>query len=1014
MLGMVCAACGQSPLEGPAGVRPTPLVVPNERAQLQARYVAARQQEAAGDDRYHVAARTRLPLADAEGPGLTAMNPAQGLELSFRAAGARVAPREGRWELGLTATELTCGTTVHRLPRTEPASPVAPNRIDFQSSVSGVPVTEWYVNGPLGLEQGFTIGASPCASERTTLGVVIELTGLSPLLATGGEAGPAGEIVELRDSAGSLVARYGGLLAMDAAGRALASRLAVAGARLQLEVDLAGAAWPVTIDPLLWVMQKKLLASDAQPGDFLGTSVALSGNTAVVGATFDDDNGESSGAAYVFVRSGADWTEQQKLKPSDGVAGDRFGWPVAISGNTVLVGCYLDNPQGAESGSAYVFVRSGSTWTQQQKLTAADGAAQTWFGYSVALDGDTALVSRHGDAAIRGSAYVFVRSGSTWTQQQKLTAADGLAGDYFGGSVALSDNTALVGAYVDDNQPDDRQGSAYVFVRSGTTWTEQQKLLPSDGSAEDWFGWSVALWGDTALVGAFRDDPNGFDSGSVYAFTRSGTTWTEGQKLSASDGATTDYFGHQVALSADKAVVAAAPDFANTQDTGAAYVFVRSGNAWTEQQKLVTSEGVTNDEFGASVAISGTTVLVGAQRDGDTALAAGTGTAFVFSFGLEHGDACSLDSDCASLRCIEGLCRDIPRGEACSPGDVCETGHCQDGVCCSSACQGICQACTNALTGEPDGTCAPIPADEDPDGDCEMDATFPESCGADGLCNGQGLCRAYAKASTPCGATTCAAGVESSAVCDGVGQCDTTSRSCAPFVCAADACGSTQENGTECVDGTECVSGHCTDGVCCESACQGQCEACAEAGSEGECVVVTGAPRGDRSACSGEPDVCGGECDGMNEMKCSYAPVTRVCGSACEAGRQTLSSCDGAGECVAAEPEVCGGYACAAAACHTSCDSDAACAEGFVCFEQACLPRGPRCAEGDGNNCEPTPSDSGIESGCGCRVPGGSTAPSWPLPALVGLGALLLGRRRPRTASLDEPRDIREGAEGRR
>jgi hypothetical protein len=198
------------------------------------------------------------------------------------------------------------------------------------------------------------------------------------------------------------------------------------------------------------------------------------------------------------------------LPGADGAEGDRFSYSVALDGDTVLVGAYRDDVgANIDQGSAYVFTRSDSSWTQQAKLTADDGAASDYFGYSVAIDGDTLLVGAVSDGAINfnpSSAYVFTRSGNTWTQQAKLVADDGAPNDYFGASVALDGNTALVGAYGDDVGVNGHQGSAYVFTRSGSTWTQQAKLVAGDGAITDRFGFSVTLDGNTALVGAYGDD----------------------------------------------------------------------------------------------------------------------------------------------------------------------------------------------------------------------------------------------------------------------------------------------------------------------------------------------------------------------------------------------------------------------------------------------------------------------------------------------------------------------------
>jgi len=298
-------------------------------------------------------------------------------------------------------------------------------------------------------------------------------------------------------------------------------------------------------------VEAKLTASDGAKWDRFGRSVSVSGNTIVIGAEYDNDNGVSSGSAYVFVREGASWSEQQKLTASDGAAGNLFGNSVSVSGNTIVVGAHGDDDNGQYSGSAYVFVREETTWSEQQKLTASDGEAADFFGYSVSVSGDTIVIGAHGDddnGVSSGSAYVFVREETSWTEQQKLTASDGEALDFFGYSVSVSGNTIVVGAVYDDDNGQD-SGSAYVFVREETSWSEQQKLTASDGAVADFFGYSVSVSGDTIVVGAHGDDDNGQDSGSAYVFVRDGAIWSEQQKLTASDGAAADFFGYSVSVS---------------------------------------------------------------------------------------------------------------------------------------------------------------------------------------------------------------------------------------------------------------------------------------------------------------------------------------------------------------------------------------------------------------------------------------------------------------------------------
>ena len=319
-------------------------------------------------------------------------------------------------------------------------------------------------------------------------------------------------------------------------------------------------------------LENKLTASDGAADDWFGYSVSIDGDTAIIGAIFDRDNGDFSGSAYVFVRINGVWSEQQKLTASDGEAYDQFGWSVSIDGDTALIAAYGD---GSYSGSAYVYVRSNGVWTEQAKLTASDAATTSdYFGYSVAIDGDTAVIGAYWDddnGSNSGSAYVFVRSNGVWSEQQKLTASDGAAGDYFGSSVAIDGDTVVIGAHWDDDN-DYNSGSAYVYVRSNDVWSEQAKLTASDGASRDFFGYSVAIDGDTALIGAYADNDNGANSGSAFMYVRSNGVWSEQAKLTASDRAQYDDFGYSVSIDGDTAVIGAYGDNDNGYDSGSAYI----------------------------------------------------------------------------------------------------------------------------------------------------------------------------------------------------------------------------------------------------------------------------------------------------------------------------------------------------------------------------------------------------------------------------------------------------------
>ncbi len=341
--------------------------------------------------------------------------------------------------------------------------------------------------------------------------------------------------------------------------------------------------------------------------------------------------------AHAFASPRDPFLQQQKLTPSDGAAGEYFGDSVALSsdGNTALVGAnYKTVGSNQGQGAAYVFVRSGGTWSRQQELTASDGASEDWFGASVALsgDGNTALVGAPGavDWNRTGAAYVFTRSGGSWTQQQELTPSDSAASDYFGFSVALSGNgnTALVGAFNENIGSNLFQGSAYVFTSVGGNWTQQQELAASDAAAGDYFGYSVALSSDgsTALVGAqYHAVKSNILQGAAYVFTNSGGSWNQQAELTASDGVAYGVFGTAVALSSNgnTALVGAAP--LSNLDTGpvygAAYVFTQANGSWSQQAELSDPDKMPaqgSDGFGMALTLSGdgNTALVGAPEGG--------------------------------------------------------------------------------------------------------------------------------------------------------------------------------------------------------------------------------------------------------------------------------------------------------------------------------------------------------------------------------------------------------------
>ena len=358
---------------------------------------------------------------------------------------------------------------------------------------------------------------------------------------------------------------------------------------------------------------QKLIASDGGSDDTFGIFIALDGNVAIIGARDDDDNGTDSGSAYVYTFDGGRWSETEKLVASDGASNDGFGRVVAIGGNTAIVGASGDDDNGDGSGSAYVYTFDGMNWAETQKLMASDGAELDFFGGAVAIDGNTAIVGAAGDddnGSLSGSAYVYTFDGAGWRETQKLTPTDGSASDRFGFSIAIDGNVAIIGA-----RDDNGTGSAYIYTFDGTRWVETQRLAASDGTFGNVFGETVAVSGDTAIVGASRDNENGFSSGSAYVFTFDGASWRETQKLTASDGLEQDQFGRSVAIDGTTVVVGAFGDDGNGPISGATYVYAFDGMSWAETQRIAPADLGENALFGFSVALNGDTTIVGAPRD---------------------------------------------------------------------------------------------------------------------------------------------------------------------------------------------------------------------------------------------------------------------------------------------------------------------------------------------------------------------------------------------------------------
>jgi hypothetical protein len=555
--------------------------------------------------------------ADAARGTISTLSAPQRLRASFARRGVLVSARGASFSLSLQS--LTRGSGVRAL---RPATPVADgNRVVYTRSG----LSEWYANGPLGLEQGFTLAAPPAGS-GSEVGIVMRLAGNGAArLADGGRA------LMLRGPDGTAI-RYGGLLATDASGRRLPSRMVLGGGRLRLLIGTRGARYPLRVDPLL--QQGRRLTAPGGGSELFGYSVALSedGNTAVIGARHGD-------GAWVFVRTGSAWSVQSPLvtgedegepaceaEASEGECG--FGRAVAISadGDTAIVGAARAEEH---RGAAWVFTREGSSWTQQgPEPTPSDEAGRGHFGAAVALsaDGRTAVIGGPADRSHHGAAWVFAHGSAGWSQSVKLTGPGISEGTYFGRSVAISQDasTVAIGGTGDEHYA----GAVWVFGDVGSTWMQRGgKLVGGGESGEGRFGYSLAMSADasTLLVGGRGDAGN---AGAGWIFTRAGASGyvQQGEKLTASGELGAAQLGYSAALSrsGDVALLGGPRD---DEGVGAAWVFKRTESGFSQQAKLTGADTTGKAWFGTSVALSGDarTALVGGFRD-----AHGAGAAWVF------------------------------------------------------------------------------------------------------------------------------------------------------------------------------------------------------------------------------------------------------------------------------------------------------------------------------------------------------------------------------------------------
>ena len=525
------------------------------------------------------------------------------------------------------------------------------NRVEYRRGS----LTEWYLNGPIGIEQGFTVSAPPGLSRGRLLTLALALRG--DLTASVTEAGAG---MTLNDRNGKAQLRYTGLKARDATDKELPSWVEVRSNQMFLRVDDSGARYPVVIDP--FVQLAELTASDGVAGDEFGISVSLSGNTAVIGAQ-DATIGSNSqqGAAYIFIEPAGGWknsaTFTAKLTASDGLAGDNFGAATAISGDTVAIGaCSQSGVCNNAAGKVYVFLKPPSGWVSTSafnaELTASDGVATDGFGGTLGVSGNTVVVGSPQYNGITstgpGKTYVFVKPASGWasmTETAQLNPSGAQTGDV-AGEVSVANNGAIifVGAPGTTVGSKFQQGAAYIFLKPANGWKTtskfKAKLTASNGIAGDAFGGcqagSVCMSSDgkTVVVGAPQISGGG--PGKAYVFVEPASGWastsTYTAELTASNGATNDLLGWSVAVNTKGSTVAIGAIGVNSFG-GAVYVFTKPASGWKTtshfSSELTPADGISGDVFGFSAAVSGNNVLAGAVYHPSGATD-GPGAAYVF------------------------------------------------------------------------------------------------------------------------------------------------------------------------------------------------------------------------------------------------------------------------------------------------------------------------------------------------------------------------------------------------
>lgn len=382
---------------------------------------------------------------------------------------------------------------------------------------------------------------------------------------------------------------------------------------------------------------QKLTAPDASDSDEFGVSLAMDGDTLVVAAWRDNDD---RGALYVYEWDGAAWAFRQKLTAPDGMPEDRLGHPLAIQGDVIIAGAFLVDGVAADSGAAYFFRKEAGVWAIEQKLAPPGLDAGDEFGYDLALDGNVMAIGAFlddltGGRPDGGSVYIFNRIGNAWFLLQQIFAPDGEAGDRFGSAIDLEGSTLVVGAQGDDHPGGINEGgSAYVYTLQASSWLFSAKIVPPDPRPVDWFGGDsdgLDLDGDTLLISAHGNDDLGPDRGSVYFYQREGTAWNQIVKMYAAGNPNgpSPVFGQRLRLRGDFAVIGTRGWSTHASEAGAAHILQRISGRWSERVRLEASDGATDDRFGVIVDFNDRFAAVGAYRDDHSSLST-AGAVYIF------------------------------------------------------------------------------------------------------------------------------------------------------------------------------------------------------------------------------------------------------------------------------------------------------------------------------------------------------------------------------------------------